>query len=101
MHTRSVAVRLSTNVTLKAKVAELQTQLDALIGSEGGMTERTTNKAKIEALLQAGRTPREMTEILGVARRYAAAVAWRMRNPESEEAMARSKRPLWRAQPSR
>jgi hypothetical protein len=35
------------------------------------MTERITTKAKIEALLQAGKPPREIAEILGVSRRCA------------------------------
>src|SRR5262245_26696741 len=54
------------------------------------MTERITNKARIEALLQAGKAPREIAEFLGIARRYAVAVAWRLRNPEHEKAIKRA-----------
>lgn len=51
------------------------------------MTEHITKKAKIEALLQAGKAPREIAEILGVSRRYAVVVAWQVRNTEREKAI--------------
>lgn len=61
------------------------------------MTERTTNKAKIEPLLQAGKAPAEIAKILGVDRRCAKAVAWRMRNPERAKAIKRAGREGLRA----
>ena len=64
-----------------------------------GMTERTTKKDNIEDLLLAGRTPAEIAKILGVKRRYAVAVAWRMRNPERERAIKRAVRERLRADP--
>ena len=56
------------------------------------MTERISKKAKIEALLQAGKAPAQIAEVLGVARRYAVAVAWRIRDPEREKAIKRAGR---------
>jgi len=63
-----------------------------------GMTERTA-KEEIEDLLRAGKAPAEIAKILGVKRRYAVAVAWRMRNPERERAIKRAVRERLRADP--
>src|SRR5262245_15630645 len=63
------------------------------------MTERTTKKDNIEDLLRAGKAPAEIAKILGVNRRYAVAVAWRMRNPERESAIKRAVRERLRADP--
>src|SRR5215467_4610444 len=63
------------------------------------MTERTTKKDNIEDLLLAGKAPAEIAEILGVNRRYAVAVAWRMRNPEREKAIKRAIAQRLRADP--
>jgi hypothetical protein len=64
-----------------------------------GMTERATKKDNIEDLLRAGKVPAEIAEILGVERRYAVAVAWRMRNPEREKAIKRAVAERLRADP--
>ena len=64
------------------------------------MTERTTKKDNIEDLLLAGKTPAEIAMILGVDRRYAVAVAWRMRNPERERAIKRAVAERLRADPA-
>src|SRR5262245_41885451 len=61
------------------------------------MTGRITKKAKIEALLKAGKAPREIAKMLGVSCRYAVAVGWRMRNPEREKALKRAGRERLRA----
>jgi hypothetical protein len=63
------------------------------------MTDRITKKAKIEALLQAGKAPREIAEILGLNRRYAVDIAWRMRNPEHAKAIKRAGGQRRRADP--
>ena len=63
------------------------------------MTERITKKAEIEFLLQAGHKAHEIAKLLGVARRYAVAVAWRMRNPERAKAIKRAGEERRRADP--
>src|SRR5262245_14463969 len=63
------------------------------------MTDRTTKKENIEDLLRAGKAPAEIAKILGVKRRYAVAVAWRVRNPERERAIKRAVRERLRADP--
>src|SRR5262245_29668169 len=65
-----------------------------------GMTERTTKKDNIEDLLPAGKTPAEIAMILGVDRRHAVAVTWRMRNPERERAIKRAVAERLRADPA-
>src|SRR5215475_7608944 len=64
-----------------------------------GMTQRTTKKDNIEDLLLAGKASAEIAKILGVTRRYAVAVAWRMRNPERERAIKRAVAERLRADP--
>jgi len=63
------------------------------------MTEYTTKKAKIEALLGEGKKATEIAEILGVTRRYVIAVAWRVRNSGHEKAIKRAVRERLRADP--
>ena len=63
------------------------------------MTEPIIKKAEIEVLLQAGHKPHEIAKMLGVARRYAVAVAWRMRNPERAKAIKRAGEERRRADP--
>ena len=59
------------------------------------MTDRITKKAKIEALLQAGKAPREIAEILGLNRRYAVDIALAHAQSRARE----SHQARWRAAP--